>query len=82
MAKKFSILNFVTTKVGILTAVLVVIFGAIFLRSTYELVRMFLLDMMMSFGITNDYWQEAILAVFAVVVIFFIARDKLKNGLK
>ena len=82
MAKKFSILNFVTTKVGILTAVLVVIFGAIFLRSTYELVRMFLLDMMMSFGITYDYWQEAILAVFAVVVIFFIARDKLKNGLK
>ena len=82
MAKKFSILNFVTTKVGILTAVLVVVFGAIFLRSTYELVRMFLLDVMMSFGVTNDYWQEGLLAVFAVLVIFFIARDKLKNGLK
>ena len=78
MAKKTSIMSIVTTKIGLLTAFLVVIFGIIFLRSAYELVIMFLKDIIMSFGITNDYQIYIALALIAFVVVYFIGKDKWK----
>jgi len=78
MAKKTSIMSIVTTKIGLLTAFLVVIFGIIFLRSAYELVIMFLKDIIMSLGITNDYQIYIALALIAFVVVYFIGKDKWK----
>lgn len=79
MAKKTSIMNIVTTKIGLLTAFLVVIFGIIFLRSAYELVNMFLKDIIMSLGITNDYQIYIALAVIGFAVMYFIGKGKWKG---
>lgn len=79
MAKKMSIMNLVSTKVGMLTAFLVLIFGIIFVRSAYELVSMFLKDIIMSLGITNDYQTYFALGLIAFVVILLVAKEKL-NG--
>lgn len=78
MAKKMSIMNLISTKIGLLTAFLVVIFGIIFLRSAYELVTMFLKDIIMSLGITNDYQIYIALALIGFVVMYFIGKDKWK----
>lgn len=82
MAKKTSIMNIVTTKIGLLTAVSVVILAAVFLRSSYEVVRMFLLDMLMGFGVTNEYQQQIVIIIVAGVILYFIGRNRLKGMLK
>lgn len=82
MAKKTSIMSIVTTKIGLLTAVSVVILAAVFLRSSYEVVRMFLLDMLMGFGVTNEYQQQIVIIIVAGVILYFIGRNRLKGMLK
>lgn len=79
MAKKMSIMNVISTKIGILTAFLMLIFGIIFLRSAYELVNMFLKDIIISLGVTNEYHIYVALAIVAFIVIYLVAKDKLKG---
>jgi hypothetical protein len=78
MAKKMSIMNLVSTKLGALTALLVLIFGVIFFKSCYELVDMFLKDIIMSFGITIDYQVLIAVAIIAFVVVYLITKGKVK----
>lgn len=69
-------------KIGFDRALIMVMLGALFTWSFYRLLYTASGDILMSFGVVNDYWQNGIILVSAGVILYFVGKKSLKGMIK
>ena len=63
-------------------ALLLILLGALFTWSFYRLLYTASGDILMSFGVLNDYWQNGIILIVAGVILYFLGPKSLKGLIK
>lgn len=71
-----------TKKIGVDTALIMVMLAALFTWSFYRLLYTASGDILMSFGIVNDYWQNGIILIGAGIVLIFVGKKNIKGLIK
>lgn len=69
-------------KIGFDRTLIMVMLGALFTWSFYRLLYTASGDILMSFGVVNDYWQNGIILVSAGAILYFIGKKSLKGMIK
>ena len=63
-------------------ALFIIMLGALFTWSFYRLLYTASGDILMSFGVVNDYWQNAAILIVAGVVLYILGTKSLKGLIK
>lgn len=69
-------------KISLDVALIIVILTALFTWSFYKLIYTATGDILMSFGITNEYWQNIAILVGVGAILYLFSKDKLKGVFK
>lgn len=64
------------------TALIMVMLGALFTWSFYRLLYTASGDILMSFGVVNDYLQNGIILIGAGVILYFVGKKSLRGMFK
>ena len=70
------------SKVSSGLALLMVMLAALFTWSLYRLLYTATGDILMSFGVVNDYWQNGIIVIGAGLVLIFIGKKNIGGLIK
>ena len=70
------------SKVSGTVAVIMVMLAALFTWSFYRLLYTASGDILLSFGVVNEYWQNGMILIIAGAILYFVGKKSLKGMIK
>ena len=70
------------SKISAGLALIMVMLAALFTWSLYRLLYTATGDILMSFGVVNDYWQNGIILLGAGAILYFVGGKNIKGLIK